>query len=250
MARKYLWVAALSLGLFNPCRANAQATTAPSTTGQLPTTPQARTVVLRGAVVTPNDFLPDSSVAVAGTKIVRVGGTIPIGANVVETDSFIFPGLIDLHNHITWNFLPRWKPNELFANRYEWQQRPAYKLALDAPHREIVKEPGLACDAERYGEVKAIVGGATSTLGTSLGAAVQGVLITSIYLPNGNPQPGPKFKYKLSPKDAIAWDCVSSSRTHGYIVEQWSGSDCRRLRSSRWNYLGCGTLRSDSAGFH
>jgi exodeoxyribonuclease-3 len=27
-------------------------------------------------------------------------------------------------------------------------------------------------------------------------AAVQGVLITSIYLPNGNPQPGPKFKYK------------------------------------------------------
>jgi exodeoxyribonuclease III len=28
-------------------------------------------------------------------------------------------------------------------------------------------------------------------------AAVQGVLITSIYLPNGNPQPGPKFNYKL-----------------------------------------------------
>jgi exodeoxyribonuclease-3 len=29
-------------------------------------------------------------------------------------------------------------------------------------------------------------------------AAVQGVLITSIYLPNGNPQPGPKFTYKLA----------------------------------------------------
>src|SRR5262249_8761751 len=29
-------------------------------------------------------------------------------------------------------------------------------------------------------------------------AAVNGVLITSIYLPNGNPQPGPKFRYKLS----------------------------------------------------
>jgi exodeoxyribonuclease III len=29
-------------------------------------------------------------------------------------------------------------------------------------------------------------------------AAVQGILITSIYLPNGNPQPGPKFKYKLA----------------------------------------------------
>jgi len=29
-------------------------------------------------------------------------------------------------------------------------------------------------------------------------AAVNGVLITSIYLPNGSPQPGPKFEYKLA----------------------------------------------------
>src|SRR5215471_8157555 len=29
-------------------------------------------------------------------------------------------------------------------------------------------------------------------------AAVNGILFTSIYLPNGNPQPGPKFLYKLA----------------------------------------------------
>ena len=29
-------------------------------------------------------------------------------------------------------------------------------------------------------------------------AAVAGIVITSIYLPNGNPQPGPKFDYKLA----------------------------------------------------
>ena len=28
-------------------------------------------------------------------------------------------------------------------------------------------------------------------------AAVDGIAVASIYLPNGNPQPGPKFKYKL-----------------------------------------------------
>jgi exodeoxyribonuclease-3 len=28
-------------------------------------------------------------------------------------------------------------------------------------------------------------------------AAVDGIVVTSIYLPNGNPQPGPKFDYKL-----------------------------------------------------
>jgi exodeoxyribonuclease-3 len=32
----------------------------------------------------------------------------------------------------------------------------------------------------------------------SIEAAVNGILITSIYLPNGNPQPGPKFIYKLA----------------------------------------------------
>jgi exodeoxyribonuclease-3 len=29
-------------------------------------------------------------------------------------------------------------------------------------------------------------------------AAVRGILVTSMYLPNGNPQPGPKFEYKLA----------------------------------------------------
>jgi 5-methylthioadenosine/S-adenosylhomocysteine deaminase len=169
VARTYLLVAALSLCLFNLCRANAQTTTAPTSTTQLPKTVQARTVVLRGGVIAPTGFLADSSVTIAGSKIVQLGGTVPTGANVVETDSFIFPGLIDLHNHITWNFLPRWKPNELFANRYEWQQRQAYKIALDAPHRGVLNEPGMACDAERYGEVKVMVGGATSTVG-SLGS--------------------------------------------------------------------------------
>ena len=34
--------------------------------------------------------------------------------------------------------------------------------------------------------------------GRYLEAAVRGVLIACIYLPNGNPQPGPKFTYKLA----------------------------------------------------
>ena len=35
-------------------------------------------------------------------------------------------------------------------------------------------------------------------------AAVNGILIASIYLPNGNPQPGPKFAYKLAWFDRFA----------------------------------------------
>lgn len=37
-----------------------------------------------------------------------------------------------------------------------------------------------------------------------LEAAVNGVLITSLYAPNGNPQPGPKFSYKLAWMERLA----------------------------------------------
>src|SRR5207302_1282125 len=35
-------------------------------------------------------------------------------------------------------------------------------------------------------------------------AAVNGVLIASLYAPNGNPQPGPKFTYKLAWLERLA----------------------------------------------
>jgi exodeoxyribonuclease-3 len=41
-------------------------------------------------------------------------------------------------------------------------------------------------------------GDPTDTQSRYIEAAVSGVLIACIYLPNGNPQPGPKFDYKLA----------------------------------------------------
>jgi exodeoxyribonuclease-3 len=43
---------------------------------------------------------------------------------------------------------------------------------------------------------RALPGGEADEQARYIEAAVQGVLIASIYLPNGNPQPGPKFAYK------------------------------------------------------
>jgi len=45
---------------------------------------------------------------------------------------------------------------------------------------------------------RALPGDAADTQARYLEAAVEGVLVSSIYLPNGNPQPGPKFAYKLA----------------------------------------------------
>jgi exodeoxyribonuclease III len=43
-----------------------------------------------------------------------------------------------------------------------------------------------------------IAGRSNDTQSRYIEAAVRGILVTSIYLPNGNPQPGPKFDYKLA----------------------------------------------------
>jgi exodeoxyribonuclease-3 len=45
---------------------------------------------------------------------------------------------------------------------------------------------------------RALPGDPADTQARYIEAAVDGVLIASIYLPNGNPQPGPKFAYKLA----------------------------------------------------
>ena len=123
---------------------------------------------LRGTVVTPDGPLPRATVLIDATTIRAVGAnlTVPQGTRIVETGGFIYPGLIDLHNHVTWNVLPRWSAGAKSGARYDWQQLPEYQMALSLPHERLLAE-GHGCAAERYAEVKAILGGATAQAGLS-----------------------------------------------------------------------------------
>jgi exodeoxyribonuclease-3 len=56
----------------------------------------------------------------------------------------------------------------------------------------------LARKAEPFVTRTELPGDATDGQSRYIEAAVRGILIASIYLPNGNPQPGPKFDYKLA----------------------------------------------------
>ncbi len=56
----------------------------------------------------------------------------------------------------------------------------------------------LARDREPIVVREDLPGDPTDTQSRYLEAAVRGVLVACIYLPNGNPQPGPKFDYKLA----------------------------------------------------
>jgi exodeoxyribonuclease-3 len=49
-------------------------------------------------------------------------------------------------------------------------------------------------------------------------AAVKGTLIASIYLPNGNPQPGPKFDYKLAWFDRLIKHAATLKRSKQPVI--------------------------------
>jgi exodeoxyribonuclease-3 len=49
-------------------------------------------------------------------------------------------------------------------------------------------------------------------------AAVGGILVASIYLPNGNPQPGPKFDYKLTWFDRLIRHAAALKRTRKPVI--------------------------------
>ncbi len=133
-------------------------------------------VALKGTIVAPDGVLNRGTVLIQNGLVLAAGTqlTLPAGVKVIETDAVIAPGLIDLHNHLTWNIFPRWRPSQEFGNRYDWQQKPAYNVLMTVPHKKLVEE-GLECDMERYAEIKAITEGETSVTGSLHAACVHGL---------------------------------------------------------------------------
>jgi 5-methylthioadenosine/S-adenosylhomocysteine deaminase len=139
-------------------------------------TAQSTPIAITGTLVTPQEIVPNGTVLFQNGKILAAGAQVqlPPGTSTVRTDGIIAPGLIDLHNHLTWNVFPRWKPIQEFGNRYDWQQKPVYNMLMNEPHYELVGE-GLECAMERYAEVRAISEGETSVMGGMYSACAQGL---------------------------------------------------------------------------
>ena len=121
-------------------------------------------IVLRGTILTPNGAITHGYVGIVDGRIVSVSEkepTIP-DALTINTYGIIAPGLVDIHNHVPWNVMPRWKPGRVFNNQWEW--------STDSEYRRLVKDPfdrlsvANLCDMIAWGELRALVGGTTSTM--------------------------------------------------------------------------------------
>ena len=87
--------------------------------------------VLRGQIVTPSGTI-NGELVIEGDTLTCVAVTCahPAGSSVLTvTNSFIFPGFIDAHNHVAYNFLPKWTPPKLYQNRGQWQRSQSIKIS-------------------------------------------------------------------------------------------------------------------------
>jgi exodeoxyribonuclease-3 len=76
----------------------------------------------------------------------------------------------------------------------------------------------LARDASPKETCRKLPGGDEDSHSRYIEAAVNGVLIGCLYLPNGNPQPGPKFDYKLAWFERLIQHAKTLSATGQPIV--------------------------------
>ena len=86
---------------------------------------------------------------------VRVGGTV-------------YPGLIELHNHLSYNCLQLWQVPRPFGNRGQWSTGPDYRRLISGPMQVIGKTPDLVAPLVRYVEAKCLVAGVTTSQGIAL----------------------------------------------------------------------------------
>lgn len=131
---------------------------------------------VEGTIVAPDRVVPHGWVEIDDGRIVAVHETPPPAprGRIVQTGGIVFPGLVDLHNHVPWNVFPRWHPPRHFASRYEWRREPFYREKIVAPFNAL--RDSVFCDMNLYGEIRALVGGTTSIVGTRKADCVAGLV--------------------------------------------------------------------------
>lgn len=86
----------------------------------------------------------------------------------VATGGTIYPGLIDLHNHLSYDALKLWDVPKKYTNRAQWGRESDYRRLISGPMRVLGRTPGYPEAIVRYVECKCLLGGVTTAQGISL----------------------------------------------------------------------------------
>ena len=208
---------------------------------KLTNTDSSRAFLLKGRVVTMDgetSVINDGNVMVRDGKITGVWASNtnpPAGVDftdvpIVETDGTIYPGLIDLHNHVHYNHIPLWdfevhlsesqKSEEGgYTNRYQWGNNWDYGPSITWMKTNIQSSYrwDMASEQMKYAEVQAVSGGVTAM--------------------QGSPSSGTQ-----------AWDSILSRNVELYNFGQDGISTCAVCGAADDDYTGSHLISQSEAG--
>jgi len=87
---------------------------------------------------------------------------------VADTNGTIYPGLIDLHDHLSYNALQLWDVPKRYTNRDQWAKGDTYRKLVTGPMKVLAHTPKYVPAIVRYVECKCLVGGTTTSQGIAL----------------------------------------------------------------------------------
>ena len=134
------------------------------------------TLVLTGTVVTMVEGaepIADGAVYIDDEGRVEAvqpsGDPVPAGyreAPRIDTGGTLFPGLVELHEHLVFATIPLWTPPATsYESRYEWPVHPGYQRDIAEPAGVLGLLAGEALLG--YAQLKSLAGGGTTVQGSA-----------------------------------------------------------------------------------
>ena len=136
-------------------------------------------IVLLGRIVTmttPNVIHENGAICIKNDRLIAVVSDVEHipddfkSVEKVETNGTIYPGLIDMHNHLSYNFIPMWAAPKRYTNRNQWiREEPDYKISISLPAKLIGNNSDIDYPRSiaRFVECRSVLGGTTTTQGLS-----------------------------------------------------------------------------------
>ncbi len=87
------------------------------------------------------------------------------GVKGIKTGGTIYPGMLDLHNHLVYNVIAPWEVPKRYDNRSQWQRDLSYAEQVKLPIKTLASFAPTIPALVRYVETKALASGTTSVQG-------------------------------------------------------------------------------------
>lgn len=208
---------------------------------------KAKRLVLRGRIVTlsvsSSRVIAEGAVCIEGDTIRAVTAEseeLPASfrdAPVVDTGGTIFPGLIELHNHLSYNYLPLWEVPRHFENRNIWRTKEDdYDVKVAWPAKLIGQNTQIDFprSVARYVECRSLFGGVTTTQGisssTSSGTNYYSGLLRNVESPNDPAFPsasGQTLDYEPTEIQTKLVNSLKNNRPFFYHLSEGTDFDAR-----------------------